>query len=206
MAHFRSELAEQIYAALDPFTRVKPLQQLALINFIDAWATPFLGEIYDLVRDRDEGPGWSILFDPDRAPSNALPYLAQFVGVELSNNMTDLERREAIKNPSGWRRGTPEALVDAVARTLTDTRKVIVIERHEGSAYKLWVRTLVVETPDEDATVAAILSQKPLGIVLTYQSITGLSWFDVDSENADWATVNATYDDLEEMVFTTPAA
>jgi len=56
-------------------------------------------------------------------------------------------------------------------------------ERYTGSAYKLRIRTLASETPESGAAVqAAILTQKPIGIVLTYEAITGQDWGDLRAD------------------------
>lgn len=134
-----------------------------------------------LLRDEGDGPPWSALGDPDRIPEAGLPWLGQFVGVRVTGGASAAVQRQEIKDAAGWRRGTPAALVAAVQATLTDTKSVLLEEQY-GSAYTIRVTTLEGETPDQVATEAAALSQKPAGIVLVYVCGTGDSW---DSIYAD---------------------
>ena len=69
-------------------------------------------------------PGWSQILDIDRCPQYALPWLAQFVGVELNPNWTAAQSRTAISQRVNFQRGTvlnlTRALVDTVNEGLPD--------------------------------------------------------------------------------------
>lgn len=187
-----SELAEHIYESMEPFARLDGEgTDWALLRYIDSFSTSMLGTVYDIVRDRDDQPGWVILFDPDNAPVEALPYLAQFVGATLTDDMSEADRRAEIRTPSGWKRGTLPAFIAAIKRTLDGEQLVLVEERWTGDAYKLWVRTLDSETPDQARTLAAINAAKPMGLVLTYQAVISWAWSDVDDDYATWAALVA---------------
>lgn len=201
-----SELTEQIYASLGAFAKLDPANDYHLLRHTEAWARPMLGDLYEIVRDRDDRPGWAVLFDPDEAPAEALPYLAQFPGATLTESMTEAERRAEIKNPSGWRRGTLPSMIQAIKRALTGSKIVLIEERFNGSAYRIWVRTIEGETPDPAATEAAMLSQKPVGIVPLYEVVVGLSWNDLEDDYGTWADVEAAFDDWAEVVSTPPSA
>lgn len=200
-----SDITEEVYAALEPLSRFDEQLGWPLLLYIEAWAGSMLGDLYDIVRDRDEQAGWAVLFDPDQCPADGLQYLAQFVGVQLSDSMTESEKRAAIKNPEGFARGTPAAMSEAIKRTLTGNKSVMITERHLNSAWNLWVRTLASETPSQEETEVAILSQKPIGIVLLYETVTGQAWADVVGENADWAAVLSAYSSWDDLVTTEPA-
>ena len=114
-------VAEEMYAALGPITSEDPALGWPLLRFINAMAIrPQATD--DLVRDSDEGPGWSGVVDLDRAPVNALPWLAQFVGVELLPGLDDESQRLRIRETAGFRRGTRAAIEGAARQFLTGSR------------------------------------------------------------------------------------
>lgn len=157
----------------------------------------------DIVRDDDAGnPGWSSLLDLDRAPSNALGYVGMFVGVRPLVGLDDADQRDRIRATSGQRRGTPEAIRSAAVPFLVGTKRVDIYER-EGGAYRFRVRTFVSETPDPDAVLAALLSEKPGGLVMTYDVVGGMSYDELDVEYgtiADMTASGLTYTELSELV------
>jgi hypothetical protein len=55
----------------------------------------------------------------------------------------------------------------AVAATLTGSQSVSVLERVGGDPYALTVVVRTSETPDSAATLAAAMTQKPIGLILT---------------------------------------
>jgi len=197
--------AETLYVALAPLARQDPDYDWSLLILCNA-----IGAMYqlldDLERDTPEGPGWSPLVDLNRCPDDALPWLAQFVGVRLLPDTTPAEQRARILATDGWRRGTREAIESATAATLTGTKSVVVRERDGGDAYALRVQTLVRETPDSAATLSAILSQKPAGIVLTYQTLTGQDYQTVKTTNANYTAVKTKYATYTGMTNDTPGA
>lgn len=199
-----AETAELVYAELGPYTVGDEDQGWHLLRFVDAICEVLFETIHQLVSDRDDLPGWAILLDPDLCPAPALPYLAQYAGVQLEPSLTEAQQREKIRLPENFKRGTLAAMEQAVKRTLTGTQTVLIEERHDDSAYKLWVRTFAFETPDPDATEAAVLSQKPAGIVLTYEAVTGQTWSDLVADHADWDAVVSDYADWNEAVAELP--
>jgi hypothetical protein len=126
------------------------------------------GPVHDVVRDSDDGPGWSPLLDPARAPGWALPWLAQLAGVTLTPGAPDQQWRDEITSPPAFRRGTQQAIIDATARTLTGTRRVTLYER-DGGPWLITVITYTAETPDADAAERAARSQKPAGLLMTFR-------------------------------------
>jgi P2-related tail formation protein len=151
-------------------------------------------EIDDYASDDTEGQiGWSILVDVDRAPAKALPWLAQFVGVSLDQSLSEAAQRNQIKETAGFNRGTPAAIIDATQRHLTGTKDVIMIERYQGSAYKLYVATRTAQTPNPTITQADVVSQKPAGIVLTYQTLTGQTYNELLADSALYSNVFSNY-------------
>lgn len=190
-----SPTALDLYASLGAYTVGDEALGWPLLKVCRAIATVFTEPIAELVAERDGRLPWEVLFDPALCPAAYLPYLAQFVGVTLTSGMTEAEQRAAIVLPEGFRRGTADAIQQAIQRTLIGNKHVAFLER-EGGAYQLGVRTQIAETPDEAATLAAILAQKPIGIVLDYDAIVGATLAEVD---AAYPTLQAVDDDNENL-------
>jgi hypothetical protein len=164
----------------------------SLASFCEALGCALMGRVDELVADHDGRPGWQPVFDPDSCPSYALPYLSQFVGTELESRLTEADQRQAIRVPAGWGRGTRQAMIEAVQRTLTGTKNVSVLERYGDDAYALAVRVLASEqavSPSE--TERAALSQKPIGLSLTYLVEGGETWDDLTGRFSTWDDVTS---------------
>lgn len=168
-------LAEEVYEApLSPYTHEDAALDWPLKTYVGA-ILDRAQEVADLARESDDGPGWSAIVDPDRAPLAWLPWLAQLVGVALPppgspeySQLDEAGMRLRIKETDGQKRGTIAALRAAAQQHLTGTKTVTITERVGGNAYQIAVETLVAETPDEDIVEATLLEQKAAGLVLTY--------------------------------------
>lgn len=190
--------AARLYDALAPLAQVDPENAWALLIYCNA-----LGSMYqlveDLVRDTPDGPGWSALLDVERCPDVALPWLAQLVGVRLLPGSTADEQRERIGSTDGFRRGTRAAMIAAAQATLTGDRFVGLRERDGDPAdkpdyaYFLTAITYTEETPDPAATEAALIAQKPGGIVLDFRVAAGQDWQAVRTNNPTWQAVKDRY-------------
>lgn len=168
----------ETYRSLEPWTTADASGDL--LKFVSALAGRF-EEVYDLARDREDVEGWSPLFDPDNASMTVLKYMAQFVGVRLIAGLTDEQQRLRVKETSGFARGTVAAIAGAARQTLTGERRVLIYER-DTSEYHFTVRTYEIETPDPALTEAVLLAQKPAGLQMTYETATGASYADLDTE------------------------
>lgn len=184
--------AEGLYLSLAPLATQDASYDWALLILCNAIGVMFQ-ELDDLERDSPDGPGWSPLLDLARCPDEALPWLAQFVGVRLLPDSTPADQRARILATDGWNRGTPAALVASAAATLTGTQRVTLRERDGGNAYVLRVQTLASETPNPTATENAILAQKPAGIVLVYEAMPGQDYLELESDHATYAAVRSDY-------------
>lgn len=163
-----------------------------LLQFCEGIAQMFL-ETETLVRDTDDGdPGWSILMDIDRVPTEDLGYLAQFVGVQLLVGLSDASQRQRIRETSGQHRGTPDAIRGAAHQYLTGSQRVDLYERDAGDPYALRVRTFITETPDSDAVYLAIMAEKPAGLNLTYEVAPGMTYADMTTDWPTYADLTAT--------------
>lgn len=190
-----TDAAGELYDSLEAFAALdSDTNGWALLNLCAALVSSPLDQIHGYVTDTDELPGWGIVLDPTDAPEEVLDWLAQFVGSVILPSMDVAAKRAAILLPRGFRRGTPSALTQAVQATLSGSQTVLVDERYTGDAWRLRVRTLASETADPAATENAVLSQKPIGILLTYLAITTWDWGDLIAAEATWADVMADFD------------
>jgi Phage tail protein (Tail_P2_I) len=160
-----SAYGDLLYDRLSPLAWADAEHGFALKHLCDA-----IGAMHDPVHGMvspDEGPPWSPLLDPDRAPAAFLPWLAQVVGERVPAGESETASRERIRLPQGVRRGKVSALIAAAQRTLTGTKFVQVLER-TSSAYTLSVVTLTAETPDAAQTNRDLQAAKPAGLILTH--------------------------------------
>jgi hypothetical protein len=149
-----------------------------------------------LIDDVTNLPAWSVIFDPERAPPEALPYLAQFSGAVLTPEMEEAARRAAIQTPEAFSRGRKASLEAVAKRRLTGTKTVLITERYTSNAWRLRVETLEAETPDPEGTVADIVAyQKPIGIVLFFNQRVAWTWGEAKAslEFPTWADVKANF-------------
>ncbi len=179
-----SDLAEAFWRDLGYHAEDDEAQGYPLLIYCSAWNLP-LEPIHEIIRERDGLKPWEILFDPDECPVWGLPYLSMFPGVELQPGMSEEQQRNEIREPTGWRRGQPQAIRIAGQRTLTGTKRVIVRPRtpEPGMHY---IRTLASETPDEERTRRELRAALPPWEVLDYEAIDGVT---VEDVAAGWKTV-----------------
>lgn len=192
--------AEELYASLGPWAwKDTEDERYQALDFSEALVGGNrLQDLEDIIRDTDVGPGWSPVMDVDRAPLAWLGWLAQFAGVRTRNGLSESDQRQRIRNTDGMKRGSPGAMRAAAQQYLTGTKYVLLLER-SSSAWTLSVRTRIDETPDTAAVLAALMEQKPAGIILDYATIAGQSYQDVKDGFANYAAVNAAYANYAEM-------
>lgn len=174
-----SAAAEELYEALEPaFTQGdedRDWISLKIVMAVVAGRVDLL-RIY-LVDDILNLPAWAVVFDPERAPAEALPYLAQYSGALLTPEMEEAARRNAIQTPEAFSRGQLASLEAVAKRRLTGTKAVIVTERYTSNAWRLRIETIEAETPDPAGTVADIVRfQKPIGIRLFFNTRVAWTW------------------------------
>jgi hypothetical protein len=181
------KLAPMLYdPATDPLT-----------TYITGISDPF-ELIQDWASNTDAGEvGWSLLVDVMRCPDEALPWLAQLVGVRLTPGISSMDQRLQIEGLANWKRGTPAAMAAAPGPYLTGTKTVIFRERYDGTAndapYYLEVATLDTETASPATVEAAIRAQKPAGIILDYEVITGQDFQAIKDNYAAFQDVKNAY-------------
>lgn len=202
-----ASFAQELYDRLAPLQYDEANQDYALAKLCAA-----IGEMFQVVEDlsRDgtdldgkEAPGWSQLLDIDRTPNYALGWLAQFVGVTLRAGLTDAAQRQRIKNTDGWNRGTPAAIVAAAQQFLTGTQTVILRERFPD-AYSFQVLTRTSETPSSAQVLAALVEQKPAGLVMLYNTISGNDYQLLITNHSLYSNVFADYATYQGVVNDAP--
>ncbi len=193
-------MINQIYNSLGRFAEDDENGHLQAT--VEILAAP-LDRIFTVIGESTEGdPGFSIVFDMDRAPTGVLPWTAQFVGSTITPAMDRAAAIAAITNPDVFGVGKLTSMVSAAKRTLTGAKRVIV-HIHNPSEGHVYIRTISTETSSETATEAAIRSQMPWYLVLNYAAATGLTYIDVDTNfdtYADLEAANLTYGELAETL------
>ena len=198
-----SQFASDLYEDLEPLAYADAENGYALLTLCGALGALFQ-PIDDLVRDSPDGPGWSSLLDIDRSPTDALPWLAQFVGVQLTPGLSDAQERAQIRAETGMQRGTVASIKAAAAKLLTGTQTVQLIER-TPDPYSFTVITAADETPDPAAVEAALMAAKPAGLILNYNgSVTGQTWAQLIANYSTWAAVVAAFPTWQDVINNTP--
>lgn len=198
-------VAERLYATFAPIAQGDEANGWPLLTYLGAVGSMFQ-EIEDLAGDTDEGIGWSGLVDVTRTPNKALAWLGTMVGVrllpQLATVTTDAyyaQMRARVQSTDGFNRGTPAALIGAAQQHLTGDKYVLLNEREGGNAWQLGVLTRASETPDENAVRAALLEQKPAGIVLDYATYTGNTYQTLRIAHDLYSDVLADYTDYDDV-------
>lgn len=117
---FQSVFGPLLYANFAPAH-----QTTALAYWCDAVGIGIVDPIYTLVADvsvdglPDYVPGWGQLLDPTTIPAANLPYLGQFVGVQIPPGTDELTARSLVKAEAGKNRGTLASIRAAVERSIS---------------------------------------------------------------------------------------
>jgi hypothetical protein len=157
-----------------------------LLRTAAAWVETLLDPVYEVVRERDGQRGWAVLLDPANCPAKGLPYLAQYVGAELTPEMDEAQQRAEIEEPTSWKRGQLPAIKLVGARGLTGTKRVIVRSRTPSVGHH-YIRTLASETPSPERTEFTLRKKGvPAWEMLDYEAIDGVT---VEDVAAGWKTV-----------------
>lgn len=186
-------VGDELYEALGPLTESDVDHGYALRTYCTALGKMFQ-QLETYVRDTAIHDGWTVALDVERAPTEALPYLAQFVGVILPTGTGDADARTRIRAAAGMQRGTVESLRQAALSYLTGAKYIRIVERL-NSPYRFGVFVRQNEVPDTAALQQALLEVKPAGLVMELYSTTGESWN--ESTTSTWNSVSKSWDDLE---------
>lgn len=191
-------VTEELYEALRPLAYDDANQDDALWTFCCA-ISGMIQDIEDLSRDDGDMPGWSKFVNLDDAPTYALDWLGQMVGVRPQGGLTVAQRRSRIFAKEGFNRGSPTAMRSAAQVYLTGTKTVLMYER-DTSPYHISVSTYTSETPDVARVLAALQSQKPAGVQLSYSAVPGQTYAQLLANHATYTLVNSFYSNYGEVV------
>jgi hypothetical protein len=162
----------------------------------------------ELVQMLGEDDGWGPLLDPDRCPTQALPYLAMYVGERLPTGLTLEMQREWILDHPNQQRGTLLSIVRAAQRSLTGSRAVSIVERSGGAVTHpedfLQVRTYLSQTPYPNQVLADLYTVVPVDIQLDYATVSGQTWAALKAAKPTWDNVKSSYASWTEVQTATP--
>jgi len=149
--------------------------------------------------------GTAELANPAAAPRTWLRWLGYLVGINL-DTIADADKRAAISDSATLqRRGSIRAIIRSTQQTLTGSRSCRVYWNLDGvSPYLLTVVTLTSQTPDSVATLAAAVSEKPAGIDLELQTVTGATYAELDIAYATYTALAAAFTDYDDLGDWTP--
>lgn len=204
-----AQVEEYVYRLLPDYVRDDDSGTLA--TFLGKATASAMGPALRLadVGDPDTSvTGTAELANPDAAPRTWLRWLGWLVGIDL-DTIPDAEKRAAISQSSSLqRRGSRRSIIRATQRELTGSKSCRVYWNLSGTdPYLITVVTLTAQTPDSVAALAAAVTEKPAGIDLDLQTVTGATYAELAAEYADYDAVAAAftdYDDLGDWVPPTP--
>jgi len=183
--------ATAIYTEVFPLTYADEQYGWHLLYYLDAIGQMF-DEIEGLARDTDDAVGWSKLLDPVNTPAKALPWLAQFVGVELAPTLSEADKRNYIKEAVNWKRGTVAAIINTTQFFLTGSKTVRLDER-DSSPYHYTITINPAEVTNLSLVQAALNAQKPAGLQFTLNLTTTRTYFQVKTDNATYSAAKSAY-------------
>lgn len=134
-----AEATLRFYGNLGPALRDGDAAQgYPLLRFCESGGR-LLQNIEDLTRDAGAAPGWSTLFDITRAPTYALPWMGQTVGVTVDPTIHDGAQRDQIVRESGQNRGTVAALQQATRSFLQGATPTVDVIERDGNPWTVTV-------------------------------------------------------------------
>lgn len=204
------KVGTRVYDTLEPVAGSDASYNWPLLAYSSGLALPS-EEVADLAETGDNGEvGWSVLLDIDRVPDKGIGWLAQLVGVRLNPDLDAMTQRARVRETDGWNRGTLGAMAGAAHQYLTGAQHVILRERFNPAdpdvdhAYHLQVITYTSETPDSAKVLAALMAQKPAGIILHYDTLDGQDFETLYLDNPDFQGVYTTYATFQGVFTATP--
>lgn len=170
---------ERLYARLGPVATYDDDNGNVVQALAETLAEP-QQIIEDVTRDGETREAWAIAGDPDTAPAELLPWLAQLAGVRLLDSDTEAQQRLRIKTAAGYYRGTPRAIIEELQLLLTGTKQVFLLTRDPD----MWHQTVGTLTSESAAaTVAqldnAVKAQKPAGVLVDRVTVAAWSLLEI---------------------------
>jgi hypothetical protein len=134
----------------------------------------------------NDEPGWSQIFDLNRAKTEWLPWTGQLVGYPVPAQPSDqsledydANQRERIITRSAYRRGEIDMLYDVINEQMNPPQRVTIDERTGGDAYAITVTVVSDDIKTSQAEVSrAAKAQKVAGLLMNVQflSVTDKSY------------------------------
>ena len=204
-----AQVEDYVYRLLPDYVRDDDAGTLA--TFLGKATASAMGPALRLadVGDPDTSvTGTAELANPAAAPRTWLAWLGWLVGIDL-DTIPDADKRTAISESSALqRRGSRGSIIRATQRELTGSKSCRVYWNLSGTdPYVITVVTLTAQTPDTVAALAAAETEKPAGVDIILQDVTGATYAELAVEYADYDAVAAAftdYDDLGDWVPPTP--
>jgi hypothetical protein len=185
-------LGEAVYARLGPVAVQDEALGWPLLTLVQGLAE-MARQVEELVRPADlDRLAWDPLLDVALSPDWNLPYLGQFVGVRVTPGATPAQARQQIRAEGGFQRGTPGAMIAAVKPTLGGNQYVFLKER-DGDEDHITVVTRTSETTSAPVTLAAAMSQKAAGLILSLVTTTVRTYLEVGAAGGTYSGAAATY-------------
>lgn len=216
-----STAAQQVYRLLPDYVQAADESaDFTLLSFTGATAVG-LDKPVDLLHAIDPNTsvtGTCEIVNPDAAPRAFLPWLGWLVGIDTTV-LAEADVRGVIRDAvTSQRRGSAAAIAAAVRRTLTGSQDVIVltkppdpdfptwdfdqagedynadVRRYDGGITDPWliiVITKTVQTPDSTATLLAATGEKPAGVLLELQTLSGMTYAELTAAYATYDVMRA---------------
>lgn len=162
-------------------------------------------ELVTVATTEKEQVGWSQLLDLNRARSDWLRWLGQWVGYYISENPPNLAlERERIVSRSAHRRGSIALIREAVQEHLKGAKSVIIQERFAAAgstAYQITVSIYTAEIVTSAAAAeAAARAQKPAGLIMTFNALSTSQWNTLTANQATWNVVTGKFANWNEVL------
>lgn len=164
---------EAVYALLEPIAGQDEALNWPLLRYVIALSS-MIDDVDTIVRDAPGVVGWGLALDAVNGPAYLLPWLGQFAGVAVDTTQVVATQRDQIVSHSGFRRGTLAAMISAGQATMTGSKTLSVVER-SGDAWTVAFTGTAAEIPSVPATLAAIKTVKPAGVIVTLNGVGGAS-------------------------------
>ena len=137
--------------------------------------------------------------DPATTPFERLPWLAALAGVDITS-VPQESLRSWLADPDNYYRGNVTTIKRRVGLTLTGGKSVLIACPYLGDPMQIYVGTLAAETPDADATLAAIEAEVPAWLQLTAEvDLVGKTYSALAATYATYAVLTATGKTYQEL-------
>jgi hypothetical protein len=192
-------IGEALYEAMGFWASEDADNDWTMLAICDAIARTCFEPVYQVVGEGPNGEaGWTLRLDPDNGPVDGLPFLAQWVGAVLTAGMDEIQRREEVREPTGWARGRLPSITLITKRELTGEKWIRIRPRTPGPG-QIYIRVLASECQNPDRVEAELLEHGiPAWEKLDFEAIEGVTWTDVESSPkfADFDALTAAFADF----------